>query len=150
MVVEGTGSFTIELQVLSTTHYAGQSGHSRPGVVEEAIGDERVIYQVALQVFKAGEFEIIMTLQSVVCEFLLDGNGAGLRWVLVIPPPSPNMKIDPITGSIPNRCHLSLSYISSLPQEGRNEDMGIIGSSCVFIVHQKLNSPIYNEMKMYF
>ncbi|KAI3498021.1 hypothetical protein L1887_33714 [Cichorium endivia] len=34
---------------VSTTQYAGQFGHSRPGVVEETVGDERLIYQVALR-----------------------------------------------------------------------------------------------------
>ncbi|CAH1433016.1 unnamed protein product [Lactuca virosa] len=35
--------------VPSTTQYAGQSRHSRPGVIEEIVGDERLIYQVTLR-----------------------------------------------------------------------------------------------------
>lgn len=38
------------VSVPSTAHYAGQSGHSRPVIVEETVGDERLIYQVALRV----------------------------------------------------------------------------------------------------
>ncbi|CAH1434556.1 unnamed protein product [Lactuca virosa] len=37
------------VSIPSTTHYAGQSGHSLPGIVEETVGDERLIYQVALR-----------------------------------------------------------------------------------------------------
>ncbi|KAL4586411.1 hypothetical protein LXL04_011047 [Taraxacum kok-saghyz] len=34
---------------VSATQYAGQSGNSRPVVVQETVGDERLIYQVALR-----------------------------------------------------------------------------------------------------